>query len=318
MSIYQDKKWADITLNRRESETAQPEEPNTRGLWAAFAILLLALVGASAYGYVSLQKQNVQLSQIPDVMASVSLMSGRMAAAEASLREMSTDWQGVQAAYAELDRKVNSRLGSARKYSEKLIAQMESRVQTRMDARAAGLEGRIRQLQSEQQADRTRLAQLRDELANVQAEIASVQNQTDRDVNRLNERVAANEQEIFGLNEELEPWRVDFEVVKKRVHELAPGISLNVTGTDVRRQQFSGWIRYVPDGRTLWVRGQGVQQPVTFYNKQGDEMYELVVTRVSKDSAVGYMLLPIGGVSEAQASHAGLHEGGSGSGTPGS
>ncbi len=303
MSIYQDKKWADITLNRRDSEAARSEEPNTKGLWVAFAVLLIALVGASVYGYVSLQKQNIQLSQIPDVMASVSLMSGRMAAAEASLREMKTNWQGVQEAFAELDRKVNSRVGSARKYSEKLTAQMESRVQTRMDARATALEARIRQLQSEQQADRTHLAQLGDEVASVQAEIASVRNQTGREVNRLNRQVAATDRELMQLNEDLAADRVDFEVVKRRVHELSPGISLKVTGTDVRYQRFSGWVSYVPDGRTLWVRNQGVQQPFTFYDKQGDEMYELVVTRVNKDSAVGYLLLPTAGGSETSRAH---------------
>lgn len=304
MSDNHEKGIGSIPLHRKEPEIVQPGPSSNRGLWAAFAILLLALIGVSAYGYVSLQKENIQLSQIPEVMQSVSLVGGRLAAAEARLREMSVDWRGMQAAFAELDKKVSSRIARTRKYAEQLTAQSESRVQTRMDDRASGLEARIRQLQSEQQVDRTRLAQLREELAGVQAEVAAVRHQADQDVSGLSERVATNEREIMGLNEELETERVDFEVVKKRLHELAPEISLKVTNTDVRYQRFSGWIRYAPEGRTLWVRDQGVQQPVTFYNKPGDAMYELVVTRVTKDSAVGYLLLPA--TEGAEPSHAHL------------
>jgi len=295
-----------MTLQGTEPQAAQPEETKTKGLWAAFAILLLTLIGVATYGYLALDKENVRLSQIPEVAESVKLVGGRMAAAEARLREMSFDWQALQQSFAELDKKVNSRTSSTRKYAEKLTAQLESRVQNRMDERAAGLEARIRELQSEQQTDRARLAQLRNELAGIQSELTAVQRQAGQDFDGLSRRVAANEQQLIELNEELEPERVDFEVVKKRLHELAPEISLQVTKTNVLYQRFSGWIRYAPEGRTLWVRDQGVQQPVTFYTKQGDEMYELVVTRVTKDSAVGYLLLPI--EESSRASHARLHE----------
>jgi chaperonin cofactor prefoldin len=298
MSTNHDKKWADITFHHRQSDVVQPEETSNKGLWAAFAILLIALIGVATYGYVSLEKENIRLRQIPDVKESVRLVSERMAAAESRLREMTADWQSLEESLAKLDRKVNSRFGRTRKYAEQLTARVESRVQTRMDERAASLEARIRQLRSDREADRTRLAQLREELAHVQAEVAAVRHQTGQDVTGLTQRVAANERDIMGLNEDLEAARVDFEVVTKRLHELAPEISLKVTGTDVRYQRFSGWIRYAPEGRTFWVRNQGVQQPVTFYSKRGDEMYELVVTRVTKDSAVGYLLLPMGEGSE--------------------
>ena len=293
MSDNHEKKWADMTLRGGEPQAAQPEEPKTKGLWAAFAILLLALVGAATYGYLALDKDNIQLSQIPEVAESVNLVGGRMAAAEARLREMSFDWQALQQSFAELDKKVSSRTSATRKYAEKLTAQLESRVQNRVDERAAGLEARIRELQSEQQTDRARLAALRNELTGIQSELTTARQQAGEHFQGLSERVVANEQEIRGINEDLGAERVDFEVVKKRMHELASEIYLQVTDTNVRYQRFSGYISYAPEGRTLWVRDQGVQQPVTFYNQRGDEMYELVVNRVTKDSAIGYLLLPM-------------------------
>ena len=50
----------------------------------------------------------------------------------------------------------------------------------------------------------------------------------------------------------------------------------------------------IADGRILWIRGQGIQQPVRFYSHQDERPYEVVFTRVSKDSAVGYVLMPAG------------------------
>ena len=293
MSDNHDKKWADITLHGREAQPVPPEEPRSKGLWAAFAILLLALIGAGTYGYLALDKQNIQLSQVPEVAESVKLVGGRMAAAEARLREMSFDWQALQQSFAELDKEVKSRTSATRKYAEKLTAQSESRLQDRMDERAATLEARIRELQSEQQTDRAHLAELHNQLAGVQSELAAARNQGGQDFRDLSRRVAANEQQLIEMNEDLEPDRVDFEVVRSRQHELAPEITLKLTNTNVRYQRFSGYISYIPEGRTLWVRNQGVQQPVTFYNQNGDAMYELVVNRVTKNSAIGYMLLPI-------------------------
>jgi predicted nucleic acid-binding Zn-ribbon protein len=302
MSDNHEKKWADMPLQGREPQAVLPEEPKNRGLWAAFAVLLLALIGVATYGYLALDKENIQLSQVPEVTESVKLVSGRMAAAEARLREMSFDWQALQQSFADLDKKVNSRTAATRKYAEKLNAQLESRLRNRMDDRATALEARIRELQSQQQTDRARLAQLRNELAGVQSELAAVRHQAGQNFDGLSQRVAANEQQLTELDQDLDAERVDFEVVKKRQHELAPEISLEITKTDVPYQRFSGWIRYAPDGRTLWVRDQGVQQPVTFYTRQGDEMYELVVTRVAKDSAVGYLLLPMADGSDLRQS----------------
>jgi hypothetical protein len=316
MSDNHEKKWADMTIRDREPQAVPPEEPKNKGLWAAFAFLLVALVGTATYGFLVLDKENIQLSQVPEVAESVKLVGGRMAAAEARLREMSFNWQALQQSFEELDKKVNTRTSATRKYAEKLTAQLESRVQNRMDERAAVFEAHIRELQSQQQTDRARLAELHNQLAGVQSELAAARNQAGQDFRGLNRRVAANEQQINEMNEELEPERVDFEVVKKRQHELAPEITLKVTDTDVRYQRFSGYISYLPEGRTLWVRDQGVQQPVTFYTQQGDAMYELVVTRVTKDSAVGYMLLPMG--ESSQTSHARLQGESGVQGRPGS
>jgi hypothetical protein len=50
------------------------------------------------------------------------------------------------------------------------------------------------------------------------------------------------------------------------------------------------WV--LPDRRTIWLRGQGAQEPVVFYNNNDGKKRELVITSVTKKSAVGYLLVP--------------------------
>ncbi len=48
----------------------------------------------------------------------------------------------------------------------------------------------------------------------------------------------------------------------------------------------------MPDRRTIWLRGQAAHEPVIFYSDLDGKKREIVVTRVTQDSVVGYLLLP--------------------------
>jgi hypothetical protein len=67
---------------------------------------------------------------------------------------------------------------------------------------------------------------------------------------------------------------------------------LQVNRTNVGYQRFEGWVFLMPDRRTIWVHDQGVQRPVEFYSREDRRPRELVITRVTKYSVVGYLLLP--------------------------
>ena len=102
--------------------------------------------------------------------------------------------------------------------------------------------------------------------------------------------------------------RIDFELSKGHSRELAPGISLGITRTDVAFRHVSGWMWVLPDRRTIWLRQQGAQEPVDFYGYNDGKKRELVITSVTKGSVAGYMLLPKEGSAAESASslvHAG-------------
>lgn len=81
---------------------------------------------------------------------------------------------------------------------------------------------------------------------------------------------------------------VRFEVQKSHSRQLAPGISMGLTGTDVAYRRADGWMWVMPDRRTIWLRGQHAQEPVVFY--RDGRMRKLVITKISANSVSGYVL----------------------------
>jgi sortase A len=86
------------------------------------------------------------------------------------------------------------------------------------------------------------------------------------------------------------PRKVRFDLFKSHSRELAPGISMGLTGTNVAGLRVDGWMWVMPDRRTIRLRQQRALEPVIFYRDGGKR--ELVITRVSANSVSGYLIVP--------------------------
>jgi hypothetical protein len=255
-------------------------------------LLLVLLAGVSVYGYQELQQAQIQLNQVPGMLKSMSDLNGRLATVESALRSWDAKWQALDSGLSKLNRKVNADSRRAQSHAEELTAQLEQRLTTQWNEREQAMNARIEELGSHERDDRSHLARFEDELGQLRQEVSRREQENDRQLASLNQRVGDNQQGLTDLAGRLETERVDFELPKGRVEEPVPEIILKLAATDVRYQRFSGWIFFIPDARTLWIHDQDVQEPVSFYSRQDGRRYEVVMTRVKKDSAVGYLLLP--------------------------
>jgi hypothetical protein len=202
------------------------------------------------------------------------------------------EWNGMSERIEKLEGQARRGLAGARKHAEELVTQLEARLLDQMDERDHVLNTRMAGLEERQQAESLRMADLERELAATRLELAEARGEKDRDLADLRTQMARNEGRFQTFAERFDQHRVDFEISKNSVHELAPGVTVKVTGMDPHYQKYRGWIFFQPDARTLWLNDQGVQRPVIFYGREGGRKYELVVTSVRKDSAIGYLLMP--------------------------
>lgn len=295
-------------LNRSAADENWHANPRRRGyLGAACGVLALGLAGAAWYAFPMLKRHDAQLAQSAGMKHSVEALGGRLdqekARQDAKFAESSGSLEQLRQQVADLRREMRSRIATAKKQAGEAAYDMISGVSKQVNGEIEGIKTHVARLEVSRDADQVQIADLQNEVIQLRKELAT-------ETQQLSDRIAANgagteqkiaglaaaqdedRKEVDGLNRKLAIRRVDFEVDKGRNMELAPGISLEISGTDVAYRRVSGWMWVLPDRRTIWLRGQGAQEPVVFYSTTDGKKRELVITSVTDKSAVGYLLLP--------------------------
>ncbi|HLK47348.1 MAG TPA: hypothetical protein VKT49_04385 [Bryobacteraceae bacterium] len=278
------------------------------------ACVLVALGAGSAvwYAFPILKRHGAMLAQNKGVKQSVEALGGRIEQQNSKLTQWSQAQEALRTEIAGLRKEMRSRIETAKKQAGKSAEQLIQRAQAEISSQIDGIKEKIAGLETSRDADRAQIAALENELGAVRKEMAEQTKQ-------LNDKIAENgagaERQIASieasqerdradvdtLNRKLSVRRIDFEVTKGHSYELSPGISLQINGTDIAYRRVTGWMWVLPDRRTIWLRGQGAQEPVVFYGNSDGQKRELVITSVTKRSAVGYLLLPESAPADANA-----------------
>ena len=278
----------DNLLKTGESgNTFEPEQLRRRlaALWVAVVALAVVLSGVTAYGYLTLQKHNLQLSQLPGVQETLALASQRLEAVEGKLQAWAADWDTLQARMTGLERRVAYNRELARSEAQKQAAAVEERLRAEAGELANAMDARLVLLESGAEAERARLGQL-------QEDVAAARTESRRELASVREDLARGDQRLEELARVIDRERVDFEMDKNSTRELAGGVSLRITSTNVAQQKVKGWMWLLPDRKTLWVRELGIQQAYVFYRRDGSGPSELVITSVQDGGVSGYLLVP--------------------------
>jgi hypothetical protein len=281
--------------NIKNDWSAQPEtmEPRTRGEshapWVFILALAVALASLACVGYLAVKKKNIQIAQLFGEHAAVNTLTQRVDTAENTLRDATSNWEGLTRRVITLEDKVSHNLQENRKYAESLTEQLHQQMQAELATRTSALETRFNEIESEQAAQRAQLAQVEGEL---RREINSAQEATGRELSGVHQQLDNNAHSLDSLSQRLDRQRVDFEVPTGRATELVGGISLQISHTNSHHQRFRGSLTLTQGSRTLTLRDESVDRPVRFYQEEGEEPYELVVTNVTKHSVSGYLLVP--------------------------
>jgi hypothetical protein len=129
--------------------------------------------------------------------------------------------------------------------------------------------------------------------SNLKQELAAAREESGRNLSSVRQQEETNAREVGALSQRLDRQRIDFELAKGQTKELAPGISLQIRGTNVAHQRYHGALTLAQGHRTVWLRDQSADEPVRFIHKEGEAPYELVVKDVTKKSVAGYLLTPV-------------------------
>ena len=269
-------------------------------------IVVLVLIGLIWYNYPQFQRSAAVLAQIPGVQTAVANLGDRVNELDTKFERRLNDQRDLRDQVTKLGQRMETRLQSLRRQAQETSALLLHRVQAEVDSRLQSVHAQLARLETATSNGQTRMAELQQELTQVRGEMAKqaaelrdVRNEMDQSRARqdqqfvtLNDREERDRRDVDTVAQKLAVERVDFEVTKNHSQVLAAGISLGITGTDVRYRRVSGWMWVMPDRRTIWLREQGAQQPVVYYGSKDGKRRELVITNVTKNSVSGYLLLP--------------------------
>jgi hypothetical protein len=305
--------FGDVTVKPRE--THLDDDASNHSVLRSFAWLMLILViaGGAWYAFPILKQYKVEFAHLIGVQRVVDGIGDQMKETNAKVQSWASDQQLLHDQFDKLRATTNSQLQAAMRKAEASSTQAYQRMERQIEDRLQGVQTRLAHLESASDTEQTRIAKLQEQLGQAQRdaaqartdvarqadELAAVRRQVeesgaarDRELAGVKQTQEASRRDVTAIEQKLAVQRVDFEITKNHSRQLAEGISLGVTGTDVSHRSVTGWMWVMPDRRTIWLKNQNAQQPVVFYGVQDGKKRELIITNVTKGSVAGYLLLP--------------------------
>jgi hypothetical protein len=266
------------------------------------------IAGAAWYAYPILKRHDSSLAQLIRTHQALDKIDGSLQEQRSNAAEWSKGQEQLREQVARVGREMRSRIEAVGKETGQVGENLLHTLQAQIEGQMEAMKSRVAALESSRDADTVQIAALHEQLSQVKGEVGEqnrqlsevrrqMENQnrdagTESRLASLQESEQRDRESVEAINNRLAVRRIDFELSKGHSRELAPGISLKITGTDAAFRRVSGWMWILPERRTIWLRQQGAQEPVDFYGSTDGNKRELVITSVTKGSVAGYLLLP--------------------------
>ena len=287
-------------------------------LWIGVSILLLALAGGAMawIAYPLLTEHQNAIGKLPEIERSVEGLGKQIALTDARVAAKTEEWTSshgdLRKQLARTLDEVRSRLAASGKQAQAAASAALAKAQAEFTSQMGEVKSRIAGVETSRETDRASLDALEKELSQTKNHLAAQTQQLnvlrgdlDRQVKQSTDENAAAQRQLAGFGQRqvrdrtdfdalattVARKRIDFEVRKNHSVDIAPGIAIAIHKTNLSYQRASGWVS-APDRKTIWLRDLRTQEPVVLINSQDGRPQELVLTRVSENSVVGYVVLP--------------------------
>jgi len=293
----------------QQFEEQQSHMRRTKVLSIVLGVLAFCLIGALWLAYPTVRGQARSTGEILSLKGVTSAIGDRVSAAEAQLNSWKASVPQLTSRMDQLQESMKSNLQTARSQAVTAATQVGQRIRQDVNKSLQSMQSRLAGVESNQREAHDTVAQLQQQVSGLQRQLASVQQEataagarlkelqdshqaTTTELSGIKETVASNQTALGSITNNLNRQRVEFQVAKNKMQEIAPGILLTVKGIDVGRQQIDGLLKIATEDRSFSIHQQGIQKPLTFYLRGESRPTEVVLTQAGKQGVSGYVLVP--------------------------
>jgi hypothetical protein len=173
-----------------------------------------------------------------------------------------------------------------------------------VDKKLAGLENSVNtQLAAKANADDVN--RLNTDVTGVKSDLDATKNNLQMARSEMGTLIARNHDEIDQLRRMGTRDYFEFTVNRKAGAQKVGSVQVELKGTNQKKNQFT--INVLADDKTFEKKNRSVNEPIFFYTGGSHAALELVINKVTKSSASGYLSVPKSqGTTAASASTSGL------------
>jgi len=268
-------------------------------------ILAAAVAGIAWYGYPIWREHAETSAHVKAIQTTVDGFGDRLKTVESQAESWTGDQLSMRNQIQKLSGRFAGEIAAVHKQMGQSSAEILREAEARFREQIRGVDARVSRLESSDANENAQtehmqqqLGQLRSEVNRQANELQAVRQEMHNDngvateLANLKNSEERNHKDVESMENSLATRRIAFEARKNHVEDVAPGVSIKLTGMDPLFHRASGWIFLMPDRRTLWLHKQSTQEPVVFYGFRDGKKREVVLTKVTKNDATGYVLLP--------------------------
>jgi cell division protein FtsB len=297
-----------MQLERQEDEH-ESHSRRTRILSIILGTLIVILAVAVWFAYPTVRDQQQTTVEFLGLKNVASSLGEQVESLEAKLNQATGGLPVLTSRMDQLQASMKSTLQTARTQAQAAAAQVGQRIRQDFNQTFQAVQSRLAGIESNQHEASERVTQLQEQIAGLKQELASMREDSAASAARIKElqdeqqlgstalasmdqKMTSQQTSLDSLSSRMERKRIDFDLPRRQTEEIVPGIYLTVRRTDAGKQEIDGTLQLAAESQTLAIRGQGIQKPVVFYTGTDPRPIELVLTQVTKDGVLGYVMMP--------------------------
>jgi hypothetical protein len=264
------------------SEYQEPVQVTSTGTprWVGIALVLLAVVSVLGIG-IGWSALNHAKSVEQETQASVKQANDALAQKLAREDEINQQLQSDLKVVTDKLNVTQTDLVKARKQNRQSSVAVDKKI--------AGLENSVNtQLAAKANADDVN--KLNTDVTGVKSDLDATKNNLQMARSEMGTLIARNHDEIDQLRRMGTRDYYEFTVTRKAGAQKVGGVQVELKGTNQKKNQFT--INILADDKSFEKKNRSVNEPIFFYTGGSHAALELVINKVSKSTASGYLSVP--------------------------